>query len=146
MTEHLGDLHIDDFCKDTAKILLVLYKRFPVKSALYVEDISGSDEPDEFGLHSPRFSAGFCTLLWLKETDYIQFSKTIFQEGVEEAVLTHRAFSLLSAYDDDPSSQKKSSAYPPRRIDKLKDAVKNASSEALKERVLALMTISRNYS
>lgn len=138
MSEHLGDLHIDDFCKDTAKTLLVLYKRFPVKSALYVEDIAGADDPDEFGLHSPRFSAGFCTLLWLQEWDYIRFGATIRQEGVEEVVLTHRAFSLLSAWENSESGV--------RRIDKLKDLVKNGSSEALKEYVLALMNTSRLYS
>lgn len=77
MIETVSDLHIDDFCKDTARILLTLYKRFPLKTTIYVEDFAGSDEPDEFGLHSPRFDAGFSALIWLQEQDYISFSGTI---------------------------------------------------------------------
>lgn len=44
------DLQIDDFYKDAASGLLMLYQAFPRKLALYVEDLIGREEPDEFGL------------------------------------------------------------------------------------------------
>lgn len=35
------DLHIDDFYKDAAKGLLLLYQAFPNKSTLYMDDLIG---------------------------------------------------------------------------------------------------------
>ena len=55
----MADIHIDDFYRDVAAIFLRLYALFPRKSTLFVEDISGPDQPDEFGLHHPRFEACF---------------------------------------------------------------------------------------
>jgi hypothetical protein len=60
------DVHIDDFFKDCAVILLHGFKYFPTKQVLYVEDICGPDEADEFGLHSPRHLAGFGAIIWLQ--------------------------------------------------------------------------------
>ncbi len=144
----VGDLHIDDFCKDLAKTLLLLYRRFPVKTALYVEDISGPDEPDEFGLHSPRFEACFNALLWLKESDYIWFNDTIKQEAVEEATLSHRGFSLIASYDSEVSvddSNNNEAGLPARRIDLIKRAMEDGNSEKLKELILRYMLKSRDY-
>lgn len=140
--EPVGDLHIDDFCKDAAKILIMLYRRFPTKTTLYVEDISGPDTPDEFGLHSPRYEACFSAMVWLQETDYIQYSHTMRQEGVEQAVLTHRSFSLLSALVEDVELTTK----PLRRIDYLKNQLSSATSEDLKDTVLQFFTLSHKYS
>lgn len=140
--EPVGDLHIDDFCKDAAKIMILLYRRFPTKTTLYVEDISGPDQPDEFGLHSPRFEACFSAMIWLQETDYITFSHTMRQEGVEQATLTHRSFSLLSSLDE----QFDQNTPPIRRIDVLKNQLDKATSEQLKETVLRLFSLSRQYS
>ena len=67
----MSDIHIDDFFKDAAKVLLQLFNVFPRKSTVYVEDISGADNPDEFGLHDDRFMACFSTMLWLEEEGYI---------------------------------------------------------------------------
>jgi hypothetical protein len=92
----MDNLHIHDFCRDTAKALSKLYANFPQKIILYVEDIAGPDTPDEFGLHSSRFQAGFHTLLWLTETDYIQYLQAIRQEAIEDATLSHRCFTFLS--------------------------------------------------
>lgn len=142
----VGDLHIDDFCKDVAKILIQLYRRFPVKTTLYVEDISGADEPDEFGLHSPRFEACFSAMVWLQETDYIQYSHTMRQEGVEEAVLSHRSFSMLSSLHEDLHSANDPAPTPLRRIDYLKAQLATATSEQLKDVVLAYFSLSRQYS
>jgi len=62
----MADLHIEDFYRDVAKIFLQLYAVFPRKTILYVEDISGPDEPDEYGLHHPRFQAGEKTTILLR--------------------------------------------------------------------------------
>ncbi len=92
----MSDLHVDDFFKDLAKILNLLYLQFPRKATVYVEDIAGPDEPDEFGLHSDRHMACFGALLWLAEEGFIRFESNIRQEAVDQAVLTARTFTLLS--------------------------------------------------
>ncbi|WNO09926.1 hypothetical protein [Teredinibacter sp. KSP-S5-2] len=143
MNQVLNELHIEDFCKDAAKILLFLYKRFPVKNILYVEDICGPDTPDEFGLHSPRHMAGLSTMFWLAENDYISYSQAIRQEAVEDAVLTEKAFASLSA----TSIALFESALPvdesfASRAAALQYVLNNRSSEKLREVVLALLTYS----
>ena len=96
----MADLHIDDFYRDVAKIFLRLYAVFPRKTVLYVEDISGPDEPDEFGLHHPRFQACFSTMVWLAEHGYLNFDDNIRQEALDQAVLSQKAFLLLSSRSD----------------------------------------------
>ena len=149
----IDDLHVEDFCKDTAKILLALYKRFPQKTTLYVEDISGPDSPDEFGLHSPRFNACFNTMLWLAENDYLSYSQTIKQEALESVVLSHRAFTFLSSWQEAapiasgtalelPSG---SPVLPLTRVEHLRKTLLNATSTRLKLLVLGYMQQSRDY-
>ena len=146
--EPVGDLHIDDFCKDTAKILIALYRRFPSKSTVFVEDISGPDAPDEFGLHNPRFEACFAAMLWLKETDYIFFNQTIRQEAIEEATLSHRSFRLLSSLETDGehlngAGYESGKPRITRRIDCMKNTLKTGNSEHLKELILSYFGLSR---
>lgn len=161
----MSDLHIDDFCRDTARALSMLYQKFPQKIILYVEDIAGADTPDEFGLHSPRFLAAFNALLWLAETDYIQFRQTIRQEAIEDATLTHRCFTFLSGpaaestsqlfHSPDPTPDSNTDSNPgidpapvprlPRRIDLLRDTLASKSSDQLKALILAFMQESRQY-
>lgn len=93
------DVHIDDFFKDCAVILLHGFKYFPAKQVLYVEDISGPDEVDEFGLHSPRHIAAFGAIVWLQEEGYIRFSEIDRQESVDDFVLASKAFSRLLKTD-----------------------------------------------
>jgi len=93
----VSDLHIDDFCKDIALVLNQLYLMFPRKASLFVEDISGPDEADEYGLHSARHMACLSAILWLAEEGYIRFEDTIRQEAVDQVVLGGRMFSLLTA-------------------------------------------------
>ncbi|KAF0807488.1 hypothetical protein A167_02915 [Alcanivorax sp. S71-1-4] len=93
----MADIHIDDFCRDAALILLHLYNTFPRPQAIYVEDISGPDEPDEVGLHSKRYMACLGTLLWLASEGYLRYDSLIYQDGIDQAVLTNKAFVLLSA-------------------------------------------------
>lgn len=96
----MADLHIDDFYRDVAKIFLRLYAIFPRKTVLYVEDISGPDEPDEFGLHHPRFQACFSAMVWLAEHGYLNFEDNIRQEALDQVVLSQKAFLLLSSRSD----------------------------------------------
>ena len=93
----MSDIHIDDFYKDVARIFLRLYNTFPRKTILYVEDICGADTPDEFGLHSERFLAGFSAMVWLAEQDYLRYDAPIKQEALDQAVLTQRGFMQLSS-------------------------------------------------
>ena len=93
----MADLHIDDFYKDVATIFLRLYSIFPRKIVLYVEDVCGPDEPDEFGLHHPRFEACFSTMVWLAEHGYLLFDDTVRQEALDQVVLSQKAFLLLAS-------------------------------------------------
>ena len=93
----MSDLHIDDFYKDVAIGFLHLYQFFPRKTILYVEDVCGADQPDEFGLHSNRFLSGFSTLVWLGDQGYLRYQAPIKQEALDQAVLTERGFLLLSS-------------------------------------------------
>lgn len=155
MTNHIltpiNDLHINDFCKDTAKVWLYLYMRFPQKSALYVEDIAGADEPDEFGLHSPRFQACFSAMLWLTEAGYLYYHQPVKQEALEGACLTQKAFILLSSSEINlPKEQKvtKEHTVPitiaPPHIQHLKHILKHGNSEQLKVLVLGLLSLPSN--
>ncbi len=123
----MHDLHIIDFCKDTAKTLILLYKQFPIKTILYVEDISGPDTPDEFGLHSRRHNSCFSAFIWLAESGFISYSQTVQTEAIEQAVLTIKAFTYLTSFDG---------AGERTRVEKLEDTLKNKSSEALKAFIL----------
>ncbi len=93
----MADLHIDDFYRDSAMILLRLYSSFPRKTILYVDDVCGPDTPDEFGLHSERHQACFSAMAWLAEAGYLAFSETIREEALDQAVLSQRGFLLLSS-------------------------------------------------
>lgn len=90
------DLQIDDFYKDAASGLLSLYQVFPRKAALYVEDLIGREEPDEFGLPSKRHQACLDTLLWLADEGYLRYESTIGYDAVDQAVLTEKGFLRLS--------------------------------------------------
>lgn len=99
------DVHIDDFFKDCAVILLHGFKCFPAKQILYVEDICGPDNIDEFGLHSPRHLAAFGAIVWLQEEGYIRYSDINRQESVDEFVLASKAFTrLLHSDANDPTT------------------------------------------
>ncbi|MDI9245705.1 hypothetical protein [Marinobacter sp. CHS3-4] len=96
----MADIHIEEFYKDAAIALVHLYNAFPRRINLFVEDIAGPDNPDEFGLHSTRHMACFGTLLWLEEEGLLRYIDTIRQEALDQAVLTHTAFVRLSAPAD----------------------------------------------
>ncbi len=93
----MADIHIDEFYKDVAIALVQLYNAFPRRINLFVEDIAGVDEPDEFGLHSRRHMACFGALLWLSEEGLLRYVDTIRQDALDQAVLTREAFVRLSS-------------------------------------------------
>ena len=143
----MADLHIDDFYRDVAKIFLRLYAVFPRKTVLYVEDISGPDEPDEFGLHHPRFEACFSTMVWLAEHGYLNFDTNIRQEALDQAVLSRKAFLLLSSHSElGPSPANADPDLPPSvrlhaqsNISQLRSAVNDGSSMLLQRCVSYLL-------
>ncbi len=89
------DINIDDFYHDIAATLITLYQQFPRKVSLYVEDISGPDAIDEFGLHSNRHLSCIGALMWLHDEGYIRYSDVVHQESVEDCTLTQKVFSKL---------------------------------------------------
>lgn len=93
----MADIHVEEFYKDVAIALVQLYGAFPRRVNLFVEDIAGPDDPDEFGLHSKRHMACFGALLWLQEEGLLRYVDTIRQEALDQAVLSHAAFVRLSA-------------------------------------------------
>ena len=143
----MADLHIDDFYRDVSKIFLRLYAAFPRKVILYVEDISGPDEPDEFGLHNPRFQACFSAMVWLAEHGYLIFASSIREEALDQVVLSQKAFLLLSSRSDLQLTQvDPEHALPPSvvaeshtNIAQLRRAKKEGSSIALQNCVRYLL-------
>ena len=140
----MTDIHIDDFYRDTANILVTLYNTFPRHITLYVEDISGPDTPDDFGLHSKRHESCLSTLLWLANSDYLNYKGLIKREGIEEATLSHRTFLLLN------SAQAGSELNPIEPhgsadllINQLRQELKSGTSNTLAILVKNLMACSR---
>ena len=53
------------------------------------------------GLHSARHMACLGAMLWLVEEGYFRaYRFTIFEEGLEQAVLTNKVFVLLTALSE----------------------------------------------
>lgn len=130
----LMDLQIDDFYKDAAAGLLALYQAFPSKTALYVEDLIGREEPDEFGLPTPRHQNCLGALLWLAEEGYIRFESTIGYDALDQAVLSEKGFLRLTR--GVPHSINSADELPPsvRRLRatlafQLRDALSQRNSE-----------------
>ena len=90
------DLQIDEFYKDCAAGLLQLYLVFPRRTALYVEDLIGLEEADEFGLPSKRHQSCLGALLWLADEGYLRFDSTIRYEALDQAVLSEKGFLRLA--------------------------------------------------
>lgn len=96
----MADINIENFYKHIAKILSILYSTFPSKSPVYVDEVAGIDEPDDYGLHSPHYTAGFFAMIWLAEEEYLRYQDTIRQDGIDQACLTHKAFLRLTEVAD----------------------------------------------
>lgn len=137
----MADIHVEEFYKDTAITLVQLYGAFPRRVNLFVEDIAGPDDPDDFGLHSRRHMACFGALLWLEEEGFLRYVDTIRQEALDQAVLTQKAFVRLSAPADssmEPAPAQPDPDLPPAVRDDLsthihliRDALKSRSSDRI---------------
>ncbi len=134
------DIHIDDFCKDSALVLKTLYCAFPRRSDVFVEDMMGPDELDEFGMHSRRHQSCLASMLWLADEGLIKYNGLIQLEGIDQAVLTNRAFSLLcSAVPRNLAERQATEAHPlpsiPRVsfIEHMQDALASQSSQQIRD-------------
>lgn len=106
------DVHISDFWKDCAAILLIGVRNFPKQQVLYVEDIAGPDETDEFGLHSSRHLAALGAIQWLSDEGFIRYSLLNKQDSVDDFVITAKAFSrLLMTENNQPAFQSLEQAF-----------------------------------
>lgn len=149
----MSDIHIDDFYKDSGLILTRLYRSFPRKSLLLVEDICGPDTPDEYGLHSERHQSCLGAALWLAESGYINYEQAIRQEGLDQVILTHKAFTLLAARSSFISNgQLSASDLPPSikedqqtNIHQLRQALKSGTSHQIRQVVHHLFIQSRHH-
>lgn len=124
------DIHITEFYNDTARILAFLYRHFPRRASLYVEDISGPDTPDEYGLHSERHLACFSTVLFLAEEGLIRYGDIERQVAFNHCVLTLDAFRLLSGFDPEGG---------PSLVDEIRLALKEGSSDMTEGLVKSLL-------
>ena len=101
----MADLNILDFYKDTALILMSLQRVFPRKMDLFVEDLIGPDQVDEFGLHTKRHEACFGAMLWLSEEGFMKYGATVRQEGVDQAYLTAKGLIKLTTIINAPLTE-----------------------------------------
>ena len=137
----MADLHIEEFYKDVARILVQMYHSFPRKSQVFVEDISGPDVPDEYGVHSPRHQSCFGAMLWLSEEGFIRYLDTIRQEAIDQAILTQETFIRLTTLANiEPSGKDQPPAgdsptyllgEPCTNIELIRRALRNATSTQL---------------
>jgi hypothetical protein len=139
------DLQIDDFYRDAAAGLLMLYQAFPRKITLYVEDLIGHEEPDEFGLPSKRHQSCLGALLWLAEEGYVRFESTIQFLAVDQAVLTEKAFLCLTRTLDDTPNGVESLPPSVRRVHsslayQLRQALQEGHGERLAQLTRQLFT------
>ena len=160
----MSDINVDDFYKDSARALVTLYSVFPRRHTLFVEDVCGAHEPDEFGVHGNRHLACFHALLWLAEEGLIRYADSIRQEALDQVVLTGRCFTLLSAAapqsasgsafsgEDQPTANVEApDALPPSvrveqstRISALRGALKSRSSVQVRGVMLSLLQQATN--
>ena len=101
----MADLNLIDFYRDSALILLSLQRAFPRKMDLFVEDLIGPDQVDEFGLHTKRHESCLGTMLWLADEGYLRYATTIRQEGIDQAVLTAGALVKLCTVNASPLTE-----------------------------------------
>jgi hypothetical protein len=145
----MTDLNVDDFFKDAARTLVFLFTSFPTPTTVFVEDISGPDEPDEYGVHSKRYLATLGTLQWLAEEGYLRYTDLVQTEAIDQAVLTARCFGVLCASEQKPEQQTEVTedddvpnsvrAERSTNIHLLRRILKSRSSNHLRQAMLALM-------
>lgn len=149
----MADIHIDDFYKDVGEILLRLYNSFPRKTSLYVEDFAGPANYDEFGLPCERFTACFSTMIWLGDHGYLHYESTIHNEAIDQAVLTHKSFMILSSRSNFSADDAAANRELPvavlesnqANVQQLRKALKSRSSSEIKTCVQKLLNHEINF-
>lgn len=147
----MGDIHIEEFYHDIGLILSRLYASFPRRTIIYVEDISGEDTPDEYGLHSQRHMSCLSAMVWLKHEGYVDFESTIKQEAIDQAVLTEKSFLILNGQANiSIGEESNSSDLPPylaqqaiSNINLLRRALKSRAAIPISQIVFHIMEQSR---
>ena len=134
----MADLNILDFYKDTALVLMSLQRVFPRKMDLFVEDLIGPDQVDEFGLHTKRHEACFGAMLWLADEGFLRYGATIRQEGVDQSYLTAKGLIKLSTIINAPLTETPAQDLPSfeaqerlTMIEHMRRAVQSQSSEQI---------------
>jgi hypothetical protein len=140
----MTDLNVDDFFHDAARTLVVLYQVFPRRKTVFVDDISGAEEPDEFGMYSNRYLACYSSLVWLGEEGFLRFEDSIKQEAIDQAVLTGRCFTLLSspALDNHPVAADLPQSIREEHgsnLFRLREALREGSSASVRAAMLSLL-------
>lgn len=142
----MADLHIEDFYRDVASILLALYRSFPQPSILFVEDLIGPQEPDDFGVPAPRHQACYSAMLWLAEEGFLRYADVIRQDGLDQCYLSERAFVMLAT----PSREMMDAQLPTSiarqkatLAQQLRDALASGSSTQLADVVQRCFTRSK---
>lgn len=128
-------VNIDDFYHDVAVTLLSLYQQFPLKISLYIEDVCGPDEADEFGLHSRRHLSCIGALEWMHDEGFIRYTDIAKQECTEQCTLTQKAFRKLAFPKIDQCREQASSIEKQQSslVYKLHQAVKDQSSIEIRD-------------
>jgi hypothetical protein len=129
----MSDIYIEDFNHDVAVILHRLYSSFPRPAALYIDEIAGLDDPDDYGVASERHQRCLGAMIWLADEDFIRYRDLIGIEGIDAAVLTLRTFRALHQSENhDPQ---------PLLINRLREALRERNSEAVKRVVNTLFDV-----
>lgn len=128
----MNEIYIEDFHRDVAIALVRLYGTFPRPAALYVDEIAGNDDPDEYGVQSERHQRCLGSLIWLGEEGVIRYRDLIGHEGIDAAVLTLRGFRALH--------EGQGPAAETITINAIQDALRDRNSEAVKRCVHRLFS------
>lgn len=103
--------NIELFDEYTAKIMAVLYERFPNKRALDVREICGHTAMNDFGLvvddngnPSGAFDVAMGTLEWLGDNGYVRYNKNSGY-GWTDVVLTEKGLAMLNKVPNSVASK-----------------------------------------
>ncbi|MEM9101561.1 MAG: hypothetical protein AAGB12_04505 [Pseudomonadota bacterium] len=122
------DLHIDDFHRDISLALVKLFNAFPAKHTIYLDEICGEDNKDEFGISSDRHQRCMGALMWLKDEGLIRIDDILPHEGIDQAILTMPTYLLLVRITHQADGQ--SSKQPKLGfIQEIRTALSSGSSE-----------------
>ena len=132
------DIHLTDFYNDTGRILAWLYNNFPRPVSVWMIDICGPDDEDEYGLHSNRHLACYGTMLWLQEEGFLRYGDIEKQECFNHCVLTQRGFSLLSGIQAQIDGQLSPA-------DAIRLAIKDGSSNQMEQCIRALIAANSTH-